>query len=86
MVEAEPGEPVEVGVDSIAADALGARLVTPAALHWALHGDTRSVLVEMGFLSNAADETALNRPAPTPVPPLPVAGAGRSWARRRPRG
>lgn len=24
---------------------------------------------------------ALNRPAPTPVPPLPVAGAGRSWAR-----
>ncbi|MER0243799.1 threonine/serine dehydratase [Streptomyces sp. HSW2009] len=39
------GRPVEVGVESIAADALGARFVTPAALHWARQGDVRPVLV-----------------------------------------
>lgn len=41
----EAGAPVEVGVDSIAADALGARFVTPAALHWAREGDAATVLV-----------------------------------------
>ncbi|MFE6775751.1 serine/threonine dehydratase [Streptomyces sp. NPDC057702] len=39
------GEPVEVGVDSIAADALGARLVTPAALHWAQTTGAPTLLV-----------------------------------------
>ncbi|MBC3985794.1 serine/threonine dehydratase [Streptomyces sp. AC563] len=41
----EAGEPVEVGVDSIAADALGARFVTPAALHWARESDASVLLV-----------------------------------------
>lgn len=39
------GEVVDVTVDSVAADALGARRVTPMALHWAQQGDVRSVLV-----------------------------------------
>ncbi|MBB5933066.1 threonine/serine dehydratase [Streptomyces zagrosensis] len=41
----EAGRPVQVGVDSIAADALGARLVTPAALHWARESNASAVLV-----------------------------------------
>ncbi|MDT0341349.1 serine/threonine dehydratase [Streptomyces litchfieldiae] len=39
------GEPVDVPVDSIAADALGARRVSADALAAARHGDARSVLV-----------------------------------------
>ncbi|WP_438486709.1 serine/threonine dehydratase [Streptomyces sp. S186] len=39
------GAPVPVEVRSVAADALGARLVSPAALDWAQHPGTRSVLV-----------------------------------------
>jgi threonine dehydratase len=42
----EAGEPVDVPVRSIAADSLGARRVTPLALHAAQAGDVRSVLVE----------------------------------------
>ncbi|MEU1208824.1 serine/threonine dehydratase [Nocardia sp. NPDC005825] len=39
------GEPVDVDIDSIAADSLGARRVTPMALTAAAAGDVRSVLV-----------------------------------------
>ena len=39
------GNPVEVPVDSVAADSLGARSVTPLALNAARQGDVRSVLV-----------------------------------------
>ncbi|MGV4929953.1 serine/threonine dehydratase [Streptomyces sp. BHT-5-2] len=39
------GAPVPVEVRSVAADALGARLVSQAALDWARHPGTRSVLV-----------------------------------------
>ncbi|WP_245568676.1 threonine/serine dehydratase [Nocardia concava] len=41
----EAGEPVDVGVDSVAADALGARRITPMALSAAAAGDVISVLV-----------------------------------------
>ncbi|MYT31858.1 MULTISPECIES: serine/threonine dehydratase [unclassified Streptomyces] len=41
----EAGAPVPVEVRSVAADALGARLVSPAALDWARRPGTRSVLV-----------------------------------------
>ncbi|OJF79696.1 serine/threonine dehydratase [Nocardia seriolae] len=40
----EAGEPVDVEIDSVAADALGARRITPMALS-AAEGDVRSVLV-----------------------------------------
>lgn len=39
------GNPVEVPVDSVAADSLGARKVTPLALDAARQGDVRSMLV-----------------------------------------
>ncbi|GGX00018.1 serine/threonine dehydratase [Streptomyces noursei] len=39
------GAPVPVSVRSIAADALGARVISPAALYWAQRPETRSVLV-----------------------------------------
>ncbi|MFF0609724.1 serine/threonine dehydratase [Nocardia tengchongensis] len=39
------GAPVDVDVDSIAADSLGARRITPMALTAAAEGDVRSVLV-----------------------------------------
>ncbi|KZM75822.1 serine/threonine dehydratase [Nocardia terpenica] len=42
----EAGHPVDVPVDSIAADSLGARRVTPLALTAATVFDTRSVLVD----------------------------------------
>ncbi|QIS18102.1 serine/threonine dehydratase [Nocardia terpenica] len=42
----EAGRPVDVPVDSIAADSLGARRVTPLALTAATTFDTRSVLVD----------------------------------------
>lgn len=41
----EAGAPVDVPVDSIAADSLGARRASAMALHWAQQADTRSVLV-----------------------------------------
>lgn len=41
----EAGEPVDVEIDSVAADALGARRITPMALSAAAEGDVRSVLV-----------------------------------------
>ncbi len=41
----EASEPVDVPVDSIAADSLGARRTSTMALHWAQQGDVRSVLV-----------------------------------------
>lgn len=41
----EAGEPVDVEVDSVAADALGARRATPMALSAAAEGDVISVLV-----------------------------------------
>ncbi|MQY22014.1 threonine/serine dehydratase [Nocardia macrotermitis] len=41
----EAGQPVAVPVDSIAADSLGARIVTPLALTAAAASDTRSLLV-----------------------------------------
>ncbi|MEC3953850.1 serine/threonine dehydratase [Nocardia sp. CDC153] len=41
----EAGQPVDVEIDSVAADALGARRVTPMALSAAAEGDVRSVLV-----------------------------------------
>lgn len=41
----DAGEPVDVAVDSVAADSLGARRASPLALHAAQHGDVRSVLV-----------------------------------------
>ncbi|GAB0107954.1 threonine/serine dehydratase [Nocardia sp. JMUB6875] len=41
----DAGEPVDVEVDSVAADALGARRVTPMALSAAAEGDVVSVLV-----------------------------------------
>ncbi|MFJ4186633.1 serine/threonine dehydratase [Kitasatospora sp. NPDC089509] len=41
----EAGHPVDVPVDSVAADALGARRATPLALAAARDGDVRSVLV-----------------------------------------
>ncbi|WP_234319988.1 serine/threonine dehydratase [Streptomyces sp. SBT349] len=41
----EAGEPVDVPVDSLAADALGARRASADALAWALRPGTRSVLV-----------------------------------------
>ncbi|WP_269855381.1 serine/threonine dehydratase [Streptomyces sp. RPT161] len=39
------GQPVDVTVDSVAADALGARRASQTALDWALRADVRSVLV-----------------------------------------
>jgi threonine dehydratase len=41
----EAGRPVDVTVDSVAADSLGARRVTPMALHAARQGDVRCLLV-----------------------------------------
>ncbi len=41
----EAGRPVDVDVDSVAADSLGARRATEMALRAARHGDTVSVLV-----------------------------------------
>ncbi|MFJ9692589.1 serine/threonine dehydratase [Kitasatospora sp. NPDC101183] len=41
----EAGEVVDVEVDSVAADSLGARRVSRAALHWARRTGARSVLV-----------------------------------------
>ncbi|MTE13747.1 serine/threonine dehydratase [Nocardia aurantiaca] len=41
----EAGETVDVEIDSVAADSLGARRVTPMALSAAAEGDVRSVLV-----------------------------------------
>ncbi|MFE0043977.1 threonine/serine dehydratase [Streptomyces albireticuli] len=41
----EAGRAVDVGVDSIAADSLGARRTSETALHAARHGDVHSVLV-----------------------------------------
>ncbi|MDX6314615.1 MAG: threonine dehydratase [Streptomyces sp.] len=41
----EAGRVVDVPVDSVAADSLGARRVSAAALRWAQHADVRSVLV-----------------------------------------
>ncbi|MEV5974093.1 threonine/serine dehydratase [Streptomyces sp. NPDC051921] len=41
----EAGTPVDVTVDSVASDALGARRVSAAALHAARQDDTRTVLV-----------------------------------------
>ncbi|NBE51435.1 threonine/serine dehydratase [Streptomyces boluensis] len=42
----EAGEPVDVPVDSVAADSLGARRVTPMALPWAQGDGVDSVLVD----------------------------------------
>lgn len=39
------GRPVDVAVDSVAADSLGARRVSPTALETARHGDVHAVLV-----------------------------------------
>ncbi len=39
------GRPVDVAVESVAADALGARRASQAAVDWALRADVRSVLV-----------------------------------------
>ncbi|MFE2428403.1 threonine/serine dehydratase [Streptomyces sp. NPDC059373] len=41
----EAGRVVDVPVDSVAADSLGARRVSATALRWAQHADVRSVLV-----------------------------------------
>lgn len=41
----EAGEVVDVEVDSVAADSLGARRASPTALYWARRADTVSVLV-----------------------------------------
>lgn len=49
----EAGEPVDVPVDSIAADSLGARRTSAMALHWAKTADTRSVLVSDTDIVNA---------------------------------
>ena len=42
----EAGKPVDVSVDSIAADSLGARRASAMALHAALHDEARNVLVD----------------------------------------
>lgn len=42
----EAGEPVDVPVDSVAADSLGARRTSQMALDWALRGRVTSVLVD----------------------------------------
>lgn len=41
----EAGEPVDVPVDSVAADSLGARRTSEMAVHWARRAGARSVLV-----------------------------------------
>lgn len=49
----EAGRPVDVPVDSIAIDALGARRATTLALHAARENDVRSVLVPDGEIARA---------------------------------
>ncbi|MEE1771750.1 threonine/serine dehydratase [Streptomyces sp. JV185] len=49
----ESGRPVDVPVDSVAVDALGARRVTPLALRAARENDVRSVLVPDGEIVRA---------------------------------
>ncbi|MEU9318637.1 threonine/serine dehydratase [Streptomyces sp. NPDC048295] len=49
----ESGRPVDVPVDSVAVDALGARRVTSLALHAARENDVRSVLVPDGEIVRA---------------------------------
>ncbi|MFI0742142.1 threonine/serine dehydratase [Streptomyces sp. NPDC021100] len=50
------GHPVDVPVDSVAADALGARRATPLALHAAGRGDVHSVLVPDTDITRARQE------------------------------
>lgn len=50
------GDPVDVSVDSVAADSLGARRASADALHWAQHGDVRSVLVPDDDIAAARQE------------------------------
>ncbi|MFJ1678442.1 threonine/serine dehydratase [Streptomyces sp. NPDC088251] len=52
----EAGQPVDVPVDSVAIDALGARRATPLALHAARQDDVRSVLVPDGEIVRARQE------------------------------
>ncbi|MCC9307489.1 threonine/serine dehydratase [Kitasatospora sp. RB6PN24] len=49
----EAGRPVDVPVDSVAADSLGARRVSAMALHAAQQHDVRSVLVTDGEIARA---------------------------------
>lgn len=49
----EAGQPVDVVVDSVAADSLGARRTSAMALHWAQQGHTQSVLVSDTDIVNA---------------------------------
>ncbi|GAA0595364.1 serine/threonine dehydratase [Streptomyces crystallinus] len=74
------GHPVDVTVDSVAADALGARRVSPMALHAAQQGDVRSVLVpdsEIVRTRRALWEhhrVAVEHAAATALAALPAAG------------
>ncbi|MFF8913916.1 threonine/serine dehydratase [Streptomyces sp. NPDC015032] len=52
----EAGRPVDVPVDSVAVDALGARRATALALHAARHDDVRSVLVPDSEIVRARQE------------------------------
>ena len=47
------GEPVDVPVDSVAADSLGARRTSAMALHWARRAGARSVLVTDAAITEA---------------------------------